>query len=69
MFIDIPLPALLREAACISKLHQHHVNMAELPFFTNNALFSLFPPLLRVFMVPEGTEAFFNEVFTQDRIN
>lgn len=31
--------------------------------------FSLFPSSLRIFMVPEGTEALFNEVFTQDRIN
>lgn len=64
MFIDIPFPALLRQAVCISKLHQHHVNIAELPFFTSNTPFSLFPSLPRVFTVPEGTEAFFNEVFT-----
>lgn len=39
------------------------------PIFTNNTLFSLFPSLPRVFTVPEGTKAFFNEVFTQGRIN
>lgn len=43
MFIDIP--ALLREAACISKLQQHHVDMAELSFFTNNNLFLSLPIL------------------------
>jgi len=63
-FINILFPALLGEAACISKLHQHHVNMPELPIFTNTTPFSLFPSLPCIFTVPQGTEAFFNEVFT-----